>query len=56
MVRRIVQGTELMVFEIDPNLVASAIRDGRKLFVEIKGTSVRVTLGDPSPHVKEKKK
>ncbi len=38
--------------EIDPTLVAEAIREGRKLFVEVdcaRGT-VRAVLGQPSPH------
>ena len=44
-----------MTFEIDPTLVADAIREGRKLNVEIRRFSgrlyPRVTLGAVSPYV-----
>ena len=41
-------------FEVDPNLVADALREGRKLVVEVYqtrgGTWKKVTLGERSPH------
>lgn len=38
-------------FEVDPTLVADAIRDGRKLWVEVDSpTRYRAILGQPTPH------
>lgn len=42
-------------FEIDPNLVADAIREGRKLVVEVYQTrggtwTKAIVIGDRSPH------
>lgn len=38
-------------FEVDPTLVAEAIREGRKLWIEVRSPShYRATLGEPSPH------
>lgn len=42
----------IMRFEVDPTLVADAIREGRKLIIEIDPRIGRrmATLGRPSPH------
>lgn len=42
-------------FEVDPTLVADAIREGRKLFVEVSpdGHIKRAKLGQLSPHRKQ---
>lgn len=39
-------------FEVDPTLVAEAIREGRKLFIEVdvERKHHRAILGQPSPH------
>lgn len=46
-----------MTFEIDPTLVADAIREGRKLTVEIRQFGGRlypkVKLGQPSPYTRK---
>lgn len=45
-------------FEIDPTIVADALREGRKLIVEIDPSVNRyakVTLGDVSPYFKQAK-
>ena len=41
-------------FEVDPTLVAEAIREGRKLLVEVSpdGRIKRAVLGQPSPYRK----
>lgn len=39
-------------FEVDPTLVADAIREGRKLWIEVdvERRHHRAVLGQPSPH------
>ncbi len=44
----------MITFEVDPTLVANAIREGRKLLITVSpdGKIKRATLGQLSPHRK----